>query len=180
MFLYTPCHVYQVVQEILKFREFHEILTQQNKYVIVLKFHVNIQILNFKQMLKRISANSLIIVILCISILSNVMIFFFFILTLPFDRVATDSGKQGKQGKWWKIIPCMEKSGNLKKNKKIREKSGNFKSHVKKLTCWCQMVWNCTIFALLSPKFSWGRTPRPPFQSWPGATTRLGMIQAMK
>ena len=29
-------------------------------------------------------------------------------------RVATHSGKQGKQGKWWKKIPCREKSGNLK------------------------------------------------------------------
>ena len=32
----------------------------------------------------------------------------------PFGRVATHSGKQGKQGKWWKKIPCREKSGNLK------------------------------------------------------------------
>ena len=30
------------------------------------------------------------------------------------DRVATHSGKQGKQGKWWKKFPCREKSGNLK------------------------------------------------------------------
>ena len=29
-------------------------------------------------------------------------------------RVATHSGKQGKQGKWWKKNPCREKSGNLK------------------------------------------------------------------
>ena len=29
-------------------------------------------------------------------------------------RVATHSGKHGKQGKWWKKIPCRKKSGNLK------------------------------------------------------------------
>ena len=36
--------------------------------------------------------------------------------------VATDSGNQGKHGKWMKIIPCREKSGNLK----FCQKSGNF------------------------------------------------------
>jgi len=30
------------------------------------------------------------------------------------DRVATQSGNQGKQGKWPKQIPCREKSGNFK------------------------------------------------------------------
>ena len=40
-------------------------------------------------------------------------------------RVATSSGKQGKQGKWSKKNPCREKSGNFEKKMKIREKSGN-------------------------------------------------------
>jgi len=40
--------------------------------------------------------------------------------------VATQSGNQGKQGKWPKQIPCREKSGNFKIEKKIRELSGNF------------------------------------------------------
>ena len=39
--------------------------------------------------------------------------------------MATSSGKQGKQGKWSKKIPCREKSGNFEKKMKIREKSGN-------------------------------------------------------
>ena len=87
--------------------------------------------------------------------------------------------KTGKTGKMMKNNSLHGKIREFEKNK-IREKSGNFKSHVKKLTCWCQMVKNCTIFAILSPKISWRRTPRPPFQSRPGATTCLGMIQAMK
>ena len=38
------------------------------------------------------------------------------------NRVATQSGNQGKQGKWSKQIPCREKSGNFK----IKKKSGNY------------------------------------------------------
>jgi len=40
-------------------------------------------------------------------------------------RVATQSGNQGKQGKWPKQIPCREKS-EFQNFKKIRELSGNF------------------------------------------------------
>ena len=42
-------------------------------------------------------------------------------------RVPTDREKQGKQGKWLKIIPCREKSGNLKILFNIRENTGNLK-----------------------------------------------------
>ena len=40
------------------------------------------------------------------------------------NRVTTDSWKQGKQGEWWKKIPCMEKSGNLKKIRKSGKNQG--------------------------------------------------------
>jgi len=42
-------------------------------------------------------------------------------MILSMTRVATQSGNQGKQGKWPKRIPCREKSGNfkIKKNQVI-------------------------------------------------------------
>ena len=48
-------------------------------------------------------------------------------LTSTKHRVPTDRGKQGKQGKWLKKIPCREKSGNLKILFNIRENTGNLK-----------------------------------------------------
>ena len=36
------------------------------------------------------------------------------LMCVAFIRVPTGTGKPGKHGKWLKIIPCMEKSWNLK------------------------------------------------------------------
>jgi len=43
--------------------------------------------------------------------------------------VATQSGNQGKQGKWPKQIPCREKSGNFK----FFKKSGNYQGILQKV-----------------------------------------------
>jgi len=43
--------------------------------------------------------------------------------------VATQSGNQGKQGKWPKQIPCREKSGNFK----MIKKSGNYQGILQKV-----------------------------------------------
>jgi hypothetical protein len=39
-------------------------------------------------------------------------------------RVTTAQGKQGKEGKWLKKIPCMEKSGNFNFQRKSGENLG--------------------------------------------------------
>ena len=42
------------------------------------------------------------------------------------DRVPTDQGNQGKEGKIKSKIPVWEKSGNFVWGQKVRKKSGNF------------------------------------------------------